>query len=86
MKTFFSDCGIPPDVLNGKRSFTETTYGSFTNYTCDAGFDQTGSRMVMCTADGSWDTLPVCSKIGWFELSWYSSTNEKKIDTFVLND
>lgn len=55
------DCGTPPTVSNGSRTFTETTYASAANYTCSAGFARTGPASLSCGLTGTWGTPPTCS-------------------------
>jgi formylglycine-generating enzyme required for sulfatase activity len=57
------DCGAPPAVTNGSRTFTTTTYESTANYTCAAGFERVGSASVTCQSSGAWSTPPSCNDI-----------------------
>jgi formylglycine-generating enzyme required for sulfatase activity len=57
------DCGTPPAVSNGSRTFTETTYASAANYTCSAGFARTGPASLSCGLTGTWGTPPTCTDI-----------------------
>ena len=53
-------CGDPPNIPNGSRTFTGTTYGDMAPYTCNTGYQLSGSATVLCLASGNWDTLSTC--------------------------
>jgi formylglycine-generating enzyme required for sulfatase activity len=57
------NCGAPPLIDNGMRSFTTTTFGSLVSYTCFTGFLASGSTAVRCGTTGLWDTPPACRDI-----------------------
>ena len=54
-------CGNPPTVTNSGRTSTGTTFGETTTYTCNTGYQWSGSAMITCLASGSWSTAPVCT-------------------------
>ena len=53
-------CGDPPIIPNGSRTFTGTTFGDTITYTCNPGYQRSGSATVICQAIGSWSTRPTC--------------------------
>ena len=53
-------CGNPPTVTNSGRTSTGTTFGETTAYTCNTGYQRSGSATISCLASGSWSTAPVC--------------------------
>ncbi len=53
-------CGDPPTIPNGSRTFTGTTFGETATYTCDNGYQLSGSSTVTCQASGSWSPAPTC--------------------------
>ncbi len=55
-------CGDPPTIPNGSRTFTVTTFGGTATYTCNTGYQLSGSSTVTCQASGSWSTVPTCRK------------------------
>ena len=54
-------CGNPPTVTNSGRTSTGTTFGEITAYTCNTGYQRSGSATISCLASGSWSTAPVCT-------------------------
>ncbi|XP_064386406.1 uncharacterized protein LOC135334956 isoform X2 [Halichondria panicea] len=57
-------CGSPPTVPNRViTSFTGTTFGETTIYTCSTGYQRLGPATISCQASGSWSTAPVCRAI-----------------------
>ena len=54
------DCGAPPTVTNGSRTFTSTTFSSTASYSCNSGYTRSGSGTLTCSAAGSWGTPPTC--------------------------
>ena len=54
-------CGNPPTVTNSGRTSTGTTFGETTTYTCNTGYQRSGSATITCLASGSWSTAPVCT-------------------------
>ncbi len=53
-------CGDPPTIPNGSRTFTGTTFGDTATYTCNPGYQRSGSATVICQASESWSTRPTC--------------------------
>ena len=53
-------CGNPPTVTNSIRTSTGTTFGAMVTYTCNTGYQRSGSATITCPASGSWSTAPVC--------------------------
>ncbi|XP_064387710.1 sushi, von Willebrand factor type A, EGF and pentraxin domain-containing protein 1-like isoform X5 [Halichondria panicea] len=56
-------CGNPPTIPNGSRTFTGTTFEETATYSCENGYQLSGSSTVTCQASGSWDTAPTCSPV-----------------------
>ena len=55
------DCGRLPPPTNGDIMLGETTFGSEALYSCEEGFELTGSRIRTCMADGQWSASePTC--------------------------
>ena len=54
------DCGTPPTVTNGTRTFTTTTFDSDASYTCNGGYTRSGLARIICSETGSWGTAPTC--------------------------
>ena len=55
-------CGPPPSVSNGSfRMPTSITFGGVVTYSCDAGYQLSGSATVTCQASGSWSGIPICT-------------------------
>lgn len=64
------DCGTPPAITYGGISpyiVYNTTFNSNVTYRCDGiGYTMTGSPIVRCSEEGTWQRVPVChSKYGW---------------------
>lgn len=57
------DCGSPPSVTNGSRSFTTTTYQSTASYSCNSGYVRSGPVTATCQANGAWSTPPTCNPV-----------------------
>ncbi len=55
-------CGDPPTIPNGFRTFMATTFGYTATYTCNTGYQLSGSSTVTCQASGSWSTIPTCPR------------------------
>ena len=55
------DCGAPPPIINGTRTFTTTTAGSVASYSCSTGYTRSGAPSLTCSATGSWGTAPTCA-------------------------
>ncbi len=56
-------CDSPlTDPANGQvKTSSGTTFGSTASYSCDAGYNLTGSTERTCGADGMWSlSEPVC--------------------------
>ncbi|XP_050398822.2 sushi, von Willebrand factor type A, EGF and pentraxin domain-containing protein 1 isoform X2 [Patella vulgata] len=57
------NCGIPPNMRNGIKRYTKTTYGSTVVYGCNYAFRIVGNRNVACLSTGKWGRLPTCGRI-----------------------
>ena len=57
------DCGPPPGISNGNRTFDSTTLSSSASYNCEAGYTLEGSVTLTCSARGGWGTPPTCNDI-----------------------
>ena len=57
------DCGAPPALANGSDAATSSTYKSVAAYTCNAGYNLSGSTSLTCQANGTWGggTVPSCA-------------------------
>ncbi|XP_064388223.1 sushi, von Willebrand factor type A, EGF and pentraxin domain-containing protein 1-like, partial [Halichondria panicea] len=57
-------CGSPPSISNGSPGIpTSTVAGGTVTYTCNNGYQLSGSPTVTCQANGSWTARPSCSPI-----------------------
>ena len=55
-------CGIPAFSDFGSVGSNLTTYESTANYSCDTGYNLTGSMTRTCGGNGNWSgTAPTCS-------------------------
>ena len=60
--TIAVSCGSPPFISNGSPGTpTRTTFGGTATYTCDTGYQRSGSATVTCEASGSWSVRPSCN-------------------------
>ncbi len=64
-RTVVSTCGQLSSPVNGGLSLSSgVNEGSVATYTCDTGFNLTGSATRTCTSDGGWiPAAPVCLRI-----------------------
>ncbi|XP_052242137.1 sushi, von Willebrand factor type A, EGF and pentraxin domain-containing protein 1-like isoform X2 [Dreissena polymorpha] len=51
------DCGTPPLLTNGARTFINTTVNNTVTYTCNPGYDYVGMRNIRCLENGTWRAL-----------------------------
>ncbi|MED6279901.1 hypothetical protein CHARACLAT_005579 [Characodon lateralis] len=54
-------CKKPTEVENGKNSWNsdgKPEYGQMINFTCSEGYVMLGSRSILCTKTGEYDSLP----------------------------
>ncbi|MEQ2277434.1 hypothetical protein XENORESO_002589, partial [Xenotaenia resolanae] len=54
-------CEKPTEVENGKNSWNadgKPEYGQMINFTCSEGYVMLGSRSILCTKTGEYDSLP----------------------------
>ena len=61
-----ADCGVLPAPVNGSIEILETTFESVSVFSCEKGFNQSGSSMRECQANGEWsgiDTICTSNKI-----------------------
>jgi len=57
---FVTDCGAPPVVVNATTAeYSTTLLGSTATYTCDIGFEISGSGVISCLSSG-WEGGPQC--------------------------
>ncbi|XP_064386156.1 uncharacterized protein LOC135334774 isoform X2 [Halichondria panicea] len=62
--TCIVSCGNPPIIISGMMtSSTGTTFGAMATYTCNTGYQRSGSATITCQASGSWSTAPVCTAL-----------------------
>ncbi|KAK3105074.1 hypothetical protein FSP39_016693 [Pinctada imbricata] len=58
------DCGTPPTVTDGTRSYSATTYQSTVTYSCNTGYLGSGSTTITCQDSGTWSSMTyVCTII-----------------------
>ncbi len=63
------NCNSPPSIPNGShRTPTRTTVGGTVTYTCNTGYQRSGSATVTCQASGSWSTRPICHGTAYLTL------------------
>ena len=58
------DCGLLPDIANGKVAIApDTRLGSTATYSCNAGFNLVGAATRQCQANGEWSGQePSCER------------------------
>ncbi|CAG7827922.1 unnamed protein product, partial [Allacma fusca] len=58
-------CGIPQDILNGRREGFCHHYLCRVNYVCQPGFEIVGKSQHTCQQNGSWspEELPTCAPV-----------------------
>ena len=57
------DCGSLVDPNNGQVNFSNTTFESTANYTCDLGYSLNGNWTRTCEANGEWsEDQPSCER------------------------
>ena len=58
------DCGLPPDVTNGRvHTSPSTVCNSAANYSCNPGYLLMGNNTRTCQANEKWsDLTPVCKR------------------------
>ena len=57
------DCGTLINPQNGQVTLTATTFMSTATYSCNAGYNLSGSATRTCEASGTWsDTAPTCDR------------------------
>ena len=55
------DCGTLAAPQNGQVTLTATTFMSTATYSCNSGYNLSGSGTRTCQASGTWsDTAPTC--------------------------
>ena len=56
------DCGPLAAPMNGSIIISETTFGSISTFMCNEGFNQSGSSIRQCEANGNWSGIDtVCT-------------------------
>ena len=57
------DCGSLEDPDNGQVEFSNTTFESTANYTCDLGYSLNGNSTRTCEGSGEWSgNQPSCER------------------------
>ena len=59
------DCWTPPAAhVNGNQPmYSNTTFESTVEYTCQPGYMREGARTITCMANGQWSaSAPVCNR------------------------
>ena len=60
------DCGSLEDPDNGQVNFSNTTFESTANYTCDLGYSLNGNSTRTCEVSGEWSgDQPSCQRKWW---------------------
>ena len=60
------DCGSLDDPDNGQVNFSNTTFESTANYTCDLGYSLNGNSTRTCEVSGEWSgDPPSCERKWW---------------------
>ena len=55
-------CRTPPAIPNGiLKSASGPRVGDNATYECNGGFTLSGSSMIKCQEDGTWETTPTCN-------------------------
>jgi cysteine-rich repeat protein len=57
------NCGTPPNISNGSRTFSATTYQATAAYSCNSGYVRSGPSAATCQANGAWSTRPTCNPV-----------------------
>ncbi|XP_052808441.1 fibropellin-1-like isoform X2 [Mya arenaria] len=59
--TCIRDCGVPASTANGAVNYVEgTLVGAEATYTCDNGYQMSGSARSECQTDGTWSRHGIC--------------------------
>ena len=61
------DCGSLEDPDNGQVEFFNTTFKSTANFTCDLGYNFTGSSTRTCETNGEWSGNPPSCECKWLK-------------------
>ena len=61
------DCGSLEDPDNGQVEFSNTTFESTANYTCDLGYSLNGNWTRTCEANGEWSGNPPSCECKWLK-------------------
>ena len=61
------DCGILKDPDDGQVEFSNTTFESTANYTCDLGYSLNGNSTRTCEANGNWSGDPPLCECKWLK-------------------
>jgi len=57
------DCGTLEDPDNGRVEFSNTTFESTANYTCNLGYSLNGNSTRTCETNGEWSgDSPSCER------------------------
>ena len=56
-------CPTPPTITHGQPHYTRLKVGTQANYSCDQGYTVSeGDGRVTCAEDGTWYSIPICSR------------------------
>ena len=62
------DCGTLEDLDNGQVEFSNTTFESTANYTCDLGYRLSNGNITRtCEANGNWSGDPPSCERAWLK-------------------
>ena len=68
-------CGSAPIPAFGSVSTSNETYGGKATYSCNIGYNISGSMIRNCQADGTWDgSLTSCSSKTFMNISFRKTT------------
>ena len=75
------DCGSLEDPDNGQVEFSNTTFESTVNYTCDLGYNLNGNSTHTCEANGEWSENPPSCERKWLKYLPSTSTFRSPFET-----
>ena len=59
---FAKDCGPPVAPLYGSVNYTNTTFDSTAEVSCNISFSLVGSSSIRCNAYGYWSGIAICAR------------------------